>query len=120
MRRRRTVQALGEQVGYHRTRTRTGTELLAAFDALENLHYQRNAPRPATAEAPDLDLPWRQVLKECAGVAFIATLMLDGHPVAAQLCLRRRDRVYSLITAMDPAHRDLSPDMRCCTSCART
>ncbi|MEU7305315.1 GNAT family N-acetyltransferase [Streptomyces sp. NPDC007189] len=105
-RRRRTVQALGERVGCHRTRT--GTELLAAFDALEDLHHRRNAPRPATAEAPDLDLPWRQVLKECAGVAFIATLTLDGHPVAAQLCLRRRDRVYSLIPAMDPAHRDLS------------
>ncbi|WP_330342661.1 GNAT family N-acetyltransferase [Streptomyces sp. NBC_00557] len=106
-RRRRAVQALGERVGYHRTRT--GTQLLAAFDTLEDLHHRRNALRPPDAHAPDLTLPWRQVLNDCAGLAFIATLTLDGQAVAAQLCLHHRDRAYSLITAMDPAHRELSP-----------
>ncbi|MFG3207354.1 GNAT family N-acetyltransferase [Streptomyces sp. NPDC048192] len=106
-RRRRTVQALGERVGYHRTRTRA--DLLAAFDTLEELHHRRNALRPPDAHAPDLHLPWREVLTECADIAFIATLTLDGRTVAAQLCLHHRGRAYSLITAMDPAHRDLSP-----------
>ncbi|MFI5689565.1 GNAT family N-acetyltransferase [Streptomyces sp. NPDC051636] len=106
-RRRRTVQALGDRVGYRRTGTRT--ELLAAFDALDDLHQRRNALRIPTPHAPDLNLPWRDVLKECAGIAFIATLTLDARPVAPQLCLARGTRAYSLITAVDVAHRDLSP-----------
>ncbi|MCF3131943.1 GNAT family N-acetyltransferase [Streptomyces olivochromogenes] len=106
-RRRRTAQALGDRVGYRRTSTRT--ELLAAFDALDDLHQRRNALRIPTPHAPDLNLPWRDVLEECADIAFIATLTLDAQPLAAQLCLATATRAYSLITAMDPAHRDLSP-----------
>ncbi|WP_420709386.1 GNAT family N-acetyltransferase [Streptomyces sp. NRRL B-3648] len=64
------------------------------------------ALRLPTVNAADLSLPWRQILKECAHVTFIATLTLDGQAVAAQLCLHCRDRAYSLITAMDPAHRE--------------
>ncbi|MFF2205652.1 GNAT family N-acetyltransferase [Streptomyces sp. NPDC058145] len=105
-RRRRLVQALGDRVAY---RTSTRTDLLAAFDVLEDLHHRRNALRLPTTCAADLTLPWRQVLEECPEAALVATLTLDAEPVAAQLCLTRRDRAYSLITAMDPAHRDLSP-----------
>ncbi|MEU6777169.1 hypothetical protein [Streptomyces sp. NPDC046759] len=69
--------------------------LLAAFDMLQALHRQRTAPRLRTVNAADLKLPWRQVLEECADVAFMAPLTLDGQAVTAQLCLRRRDRAYS-------------------------
>jgi CelD/BcsL family acetyltransferase involved in cellulose biosynthesis len=106
-RRRRTVQALGERVGYRRTSTRA--ELLHAYELLEVLYRRRNALRPAADRTADLTLPWRQVLAECAQNAFIATLTLDAQAVAAQLCLRRADRAYSVITAMDPAVRDFAP-----------
>jgi len=106
-RRRRAVEALGDRVGYHRTRT--APELIAAYEVLEMLFRRRNAPRAPAAGTADLALPWRQVLEHCAPLAFIATLTLDARPVAAQLCLRHRDRVYSVITAMDPTQRDLAP-----------
>ncbi|WP_181140795.1 GNAT family N-acetyltransferase [Streptomyces sp. Ru62] len=105
--RRRAIEALGDRVGYHRTRTTP--ELLAACDVLQALFRRRNAPRAPAAGTADLALPWRQVLAHCAPTAFIATLTLDTHPVAAQLCLRRGDRVHSVITAMDPAHGGLAP-----------
>ncbi|MFJ5534060.1 hypothetical protein [Streptomyces sp. NPDC093261] len=41
VRRRRDVQALGDRIGYRRTRTRA--ELLSAYDALEALYRRRNA-----------------------------------------------------------------------------
>lgn len=44
VRRRRDVQALGDRIGYRRTRTRA--ELLSAYDALEALYRRRNALRP--------------------------------------------------------------------------
>ncbi|MEU4112864.1 GNAT family N-acetyltransferase [Streptomyces sp. NPDC027717] len=106
-RRQRAVHALGDRVGYHRTRT--ASELAAAYEVLESLFRRRNSRRASVAGTADLDLPWRQALKYCAPLAFIATLALDARPVAAQLCLRREDRVYSVITAMDPAQRDLAP-----------
>ncbi|MEU9056534.1 GNAT family N-acetyltransferase [Streptomyces sp. NPDC048384] len=106
-RRRRTVQDLGGRVGYRRTRT-TG-ELLDAYELLEVLHHRRNAGRPAADGTADLNLPWRQVLAQCAQIAFIATLTLDTQAVAAQLCLRRGTHAYSVVTAMDPAVRALAP-----------
>ncbi|MGW6144429.1 GNAT family N-acetyltransferase [Streptomyces sp. NPDC055140] len=108
VRRQRAVRALGGRVAYHRTST--GPELLAAYEVLEDLHRRRNALRlPTTGRTADLGLPWRHVLEECSSMAFIATLTLDGQAVAAQLCLRRAGRAYSVLTAMDPAHRDLAP-----------
>ncbi|MGW2034698.1 GNAT family N-acetyltransferase [Streptomyces sp. NPDC001811] len=106
-RRRKVMEALGDRIGYHRTRT--ASELLAAYDVLEVMFRRRNAPGAPTAGTADLALPWRQVLAHCAPIAFTATLTLDARPVAAQLCLRRGNRVHSLITAMDPAQRDLAP-----------
>ncbi|MFI0813509.1 GNAT family N-acetyltransferase [Streptomyces echinatus] len=106
-RRRRAVEALSDRVGYHRTRT--ASELLAAYEVLERLFRLRNAPRASAAGTADLALPWRQVLEHCAPLAFIATLTLDACPVAAQLCLRSENRVHSVITAMDPTQRDLAP-----------
>ncbi|MFJ5951428.1 GNAT family N-acetyltransferase [Streptomyces noursei] len=106
-RRQRAVEALGDRIGYHRTRT--ASELAAAYEVLETLFRRRNAPRAPSAGATDLALPWKQVLEHCAPLAFIATLTLDARPVAAQLCLRREDRVYSVIAAMDPTQRDLAP-----------
>ncbi|MFH9089225.1 GNAT family N-acetyltransferase [Streptomyces sp. NPDC017676] len=44
----------------------------------------------------------------CAPTAFIATQTDDTRPIAAQLCLRRKDRVHSVITVMEPAQRDLA------------
>ncbi|WP_234342663.1 hypothetical protein [Streptomyces sp. NRRL B-3648] len=46
VRRRRAVRALGDRIGYHRTRTRR--ELLAAFDVLQGLHRRCNALRLPT------------------------------------------------------------------------
>ncbi|MEU6070606.1 GNAT family N-acetyltransferase [Streptomyces sp. NPDC047082] len=106
-RRRRIVQELGGRVGYVRTRT-TG-ELLQAYRTLEDLHALRNRDRPAAALASDLSLPWPQVLRQCASLAFVATLTVDGEAVAAQLCLQWNGRAHSVVTAMDPAHHQLSP-----------
>ncbi|MFF9158584.1 GNAT family N-acetyltransferase [Streptomyces sp. NPDC014846] len=105
-RRRRTLDRLGDRVAYHRTHGHS--ELQAAFQTLKTLHHQRNAPRLRTAGTADLALPWRKALSQCASVAFIATLTLDGRPVAAQLCLRRGPRVYSVLSAMDPACQELA------------
>jgi CelD/BcsL family acetyltransferase involved in cellulose biosynthesis len=50
------------------------------------------------------------VLNRCGpGTAFIATLALDGEVVAAQLCLTRNRRAYSVVPAMHPNYKDLAP-----------
>ncbi|MFF4442612.1 GNAT family N-acetyltransferase [Streptomyces sp. NPDC001621] len=105
-RRRRTLDLLGDRIAYHRTRSQQ--ELADALQTLKTLHHRRNASRPSAAGIADLALPWQQVLTQCAGAASIATLTLDGRPVAVQLCLRRESRVYSVLTAMDPDCRELA------------
>ncbi|MFD5717185.1 GNAT family N-acetyltransferase [Streptomyces sp. NPDC127036] len=112
-RRRRTwtrLAAAGRTITY--TRTRHTADLLAAFDVLGDLHERRWAghePLPGSLTAGDR-APWRAVLAELgAAHACIATLAVDDHVVAAQLLLTRGPRCYSLIPAMDPAHRHLAP-----------
>ncbi|MER5376289.1 GNAT family N-acetyltransferase [Streptomyces sp. NPDC002553] len=67
---------------------------------------RRSTGRP---RRPTSYCPGEKVLEHCAPFEFITTLTLDARPVAAQLCLRHKDRVYSVITAMDPTPRDLAP-----------
>ncbi|MFF1482126.1 GNAT family N-acetyltransferase [Streptomyces sp. NPDC058301] len=107
-RRRRALHALGDRITYHRTHTTD--QLLASYPVLEQLHHQRNADRPPTGTlAAGPRLPWPAVLASCAPVAFVASLTLDGQPIAAQLCLHRGTRAYSLLAGMDPHHRALAP-----------
>ncbi|MFD9566034.1 GNAT family N-acetyltransferase [Streptomyces sp. NPDC059994] len=107
-RRRRALHALGDRITYHRTHSTE--QLLAHYRVLEHLNHQRNADRPpADALAAGPRLPWPAVLASCAPVAFIASLHLDGQPIAAQLCLHRGTHAYSLLAGMDPRHRTLAP-----------
>ncbi|MFI6585662.1 GNAT family N-acetyltransferase [Embleya sp. NPDC050493] len=93
-------------------RTRDSDELLTAYAVLARLHALRwtghTTPTgsPHTPDAPH----WPAVLRHCgADMAFIATLALDGDIVAAQLCLTRHDRAYSVVPAINPLHKDLAP-----------
>ncbi|MFD7663565.1 GNAT family N-acetyltransferase [Streptomyces sp. NPDC059788] len=100
-RRARTWVDLMAQDRVHFTRTRTREQLRSAYLDLARLHRRRWA-----SDAPlDLDL----VLRCGADAAFVASLSLDGQLVAAQLCLARGRRVYSVLPAMNPEHADLAP-----------
>ncbi|MFJ3763011.1 GNAT family N-acetyltransferase [Streptomyces sp. NPDC090080] len=102
----RREQALAAAVGtvtFHRTRTTA--ELLAALPALETLH----AAQRGTATRPSAPGAWAKALGPCADGAFIAEARIDGAAMAAQLCLQRGRRCYSVLPAMDPAHSSLSP-----------
>jgi CelD/BcsL family acetyltransferase involved in cellulose biosynthesis len=89
-------------------RSRTVDELAAgASDALY-LHRRRWARHPArvTGELSGL----LEVLRRCGpGEAFAATLRLNDAPVAGMVMLYRAQTCYSLLSAMDPAIRDLAP-----------
>lgn len=104
-RRRRTRWAALDAAGrVEYRRTRDTPELLAALRDLTSLHSRR------WASATPSDAPWPDVLRRCgSGFATIATLLLDGEPVAAQLLLYRGRRLYSLLTGWEPRHRNLSP-----------
>ncbi|MGX5186249.1 GNAT family N-acetyltransferase [Streptomyces avermitilis] len=87
-------------------RTHSSTDLLETYPRLLRLH---RLEWPEQAPGAEDDAAWRTVLERCGPGAFIATLAVDGHIVAAQLCLRRGVRAYSLLPAMDPAYRSLAP-----------
>ncbi|MGW1496589.1 GNAT family N-acetyltransferase [Streptomyces sp. NPDC002402] len=115
-RRQRKWDALAADHSVVYRRTRTTPELLDAYDVLADLHRRRWAgsePQPATEPAAD-DTQWRTLLQTCGSdTAFIATLTLgdstEQQVVAAQLCLYRNHRAYSLCPAHDPAHQHIAP-----------
>lgn len=96
----------GHAVAYHRTQS--PAELLDAYTVLAHLHQLRWRGRSELG-LTCADERLRAVLERCADMAFIATLTLDGHSVAAQLCLHRGRHAYSMLPAMDPAYQDLAP-----------
>ncbi len=102
--------AISRKVTYQRSRD--SGELLSAYAVLARLHAHRWAGHtpPAGARHTPGAAHWQAVLKRCGpSTAFIATLALDGEVVAAQLCLTRNRRAYSVVPAMHPDYRDLAP-----------
>ena len=102
----------GEMTGDGRVeyrRSRTANELLDALDVLSEL--ARRQGRPLEQDGPDTaDFQYRRAVELCGpDSASVATLTLDGSPAAAQLCLHRGSRWYSLIPAMDPGLRAMAP-----------
>ncbi|MEU6331470.1 GNAT family N-acetyltransferase [Streptomyces sp. NPDC047049] len=84
-------------------------ELLDAFQHLRRLHQARWAEQlPLPGIAPSAgSLQWEPVLRNCPE-AFVATLAVDGDVLAAQLCLQGEETVYSVVPAMDPAHKHIA------------
>jgi CelD/BcsL family acetyltransferase involved in cellulose biosynthesis len=111
-RRRRAWDELAASRKVTYRRTRDSVELLDAYAVLARLHAHRWAGRTPPAgvrHTPDAT-HWQAVLNRCGpGTAFIATLALDGEVVAAQLCLTRNRRAYSVVPAMHPNYKDLAP-----------
>ncbi|MFK0154260.1 GNAT family N-acetyltransferase [Streptomyces sp. NPDC090493] len=101
-RRERTLADRG-RVTYRRTRT--AADLLDAIPSLEAL-YTAQRETDGLGPAPDA---WTEVLRRCAGGAFIAEASLDGVLMASQLCLVRGRHCYSVLPAMTPAMRHLAP-----------
>ncbi|WP_432190250.1 GNAT family N-acetyltransferase [Streptomyces sp. Tue6028] len=112
-RRIRTWSALVREGRVRYTRTHSTWELLNAYSILARLQDDRGnrpIPLPDTRPAPALNVHWRDVLAIVgAAGAFIATLAVDDVAVAARLCLVRGKGAYSVIHAMDPAHRHRAP-----------
>ncbi|WP_433573668.1 GNAT family N-acetyltransferase [Streptomyces sp. CA-251247] len=109
-RRRRDWAALatrGHTIDYHRTQS--AAELSDAYAALAHLHRRRWRASGPEHRVTAADGRLRTVLERCPESAFIATLSLDGKPVAAQLCLYRDRHAYSMLPAMDLDHEDLAP-----------
>jgi CelD/BcsL family acetyltransferase involved in cellulose biosynthesis len=80
----------------------TGSVVLPAWESLVGLYQaQRRRGRPP-AERELLDII-------AAPSAFVAQLSVDGVPVAADLCLTRGERVYSLLPAMNPDLSEYAP-----------
>ncbi|MFE3169216.1 GNAT family N-acetyltransferase [Streptomyces sp. NPDC059224] len=101
-RREQVLSDCGAAITYRRTRTHG--DLLAALPVLQALHAKQ---RQLAAEDGD---PWEAVLRRLgAAEAFIAEVAMDGAVIAAQLCLVRGRHCYSVLPAMDPAHRGLAP-----------
>ncbi|MFD5271502.1 GNAT family N-acetyltransferase [Streptomyces sp. NPDC058335] len=93
-------------------RTRDSDELLTAYEVLADLHARRWAGHTTPAGSPHTPGAsyWPAVLERCGtDTAFIATLSVDAQTVAAQLCLTRHRRAYSVVPAMDPHYKDLAP-----------
>lgn len=80
----------------------TGSVVLPAWESLASLYQaQRRRGRPP-AERELLDII-------ASPSALIAQLSVDGVPVAADLCLIRGERVYSLLPAMSPDWYEYAP-----------
>ncbi|MGW0552111.1 GNAT family N-acetyltransferase [Streptomyces altiplanensis] len=111
-RRQRTWDELAQshEVIYHRTRD--SDELITAYAVLTRLHARRwagHTPPPGSPHTPDAP-HWQAVLQQCGpDTAFIATLALDTEVVAAQLCLTRHRRAYSVVPALHPHYKELAP-----------
>ncbi|MEJ8640116.1 GNAT family N-acetyltransferase [Streptomyces sp. MS2.AVA.5] len=97
----------GHRITYHRTQS--AAELSNAYAALAHLHRRRWRASGPEHRVTSADGRLRTVLERCPDSAFIATLSIDGKPVAAQLCLHRGRHAYSMLPAMDPDHDDLAP-----------
>lgn len=98
------LKALGQHVVYRRTST--VTELTTAYPALLDLH---SLQRPDQDQAHAAKT-WTTVLQDTGSqTAFIATLELNDTIVAAQLCLYRGQRCYSLRPAIHPDYSHLAP-----------
>ncbi|MFI6038117.1 GNAT family N-acetyltransferase [Streptomyces sp. NPDC051315] len=111
-RRQRAWEELAQRHKVTYQRTRDSDELLPAYAVLARLHARRWAGHATPAGLPHAPgAPyWPAVLERCgAGMAFIATLAVDDEIVAAQLCLTRHRRAYSVAPAIDPLHKDLAP-----------
>ncbi|GGX56411.1 GNAT family N-acetyltransferase [Streptomyces noursei] len=103
--RERRLRTGAHDIVYRRTRT-TG-ELLAAYEVLDQLHSARwdSSPSPTGT-----DIRWSDILRHCtSGVAFIASITIDGIPAASQLCLFRSQVCFSLRPAMNPHLGRLAP-----------
>jgi CelD/BcsL family acetyltransferase involved in cellulose biosynthesis len=111
-RRQRAWDELAQRHKVTYQRTRDSDELLTAYAVLARLHARRwagHAPPAGSPHAPGA-LHWPAVLERCgANMAFIATLTVDDEIVAAQLCLTRHRRAYSVVPAIDPRYKDLAP-----------
>ncbi|MEU5583269.1 GNAT family N-acetyltransferase [Streptomyces huasconensis] len=111
-RRQRTWDELAQCRKVTYRRTRDSDELLPAYAVLARLHARRwagHAPPAGLPHAPGA-LHWPAVLERCgANMAFIATLAVDDEIVAAQLCLTRHRRAYSVVPAIDPLYKNLAP-----------
>lgn len=89
-------------IAYRRSRNRS--ELQAAIPVLMALRAARYG-RDEWAARTD----WSDILRSTENSAFIATLLADGRPIAAQLVLTRRTRAFSALPGMDPAEASRSP-----------
>jgi CelD/BcsL family acetyltransferase involved in cellulose biosynthesis len=111
-RRQRKWTQLADQGRVTYTRTRHTSELLGSYQVLARLHQHRwtgHDPLPGPSAGADT-ARWRSVLESCSSaLAFIATLCVDDHPIAAQLCLYQGHRAFSVVPAMEPAARHLAP-----------
>ncbi|MER0476985.1 GNAT family N-acetyltransferase [Streptomyces sp. Edi2] len=106
--RERRLSVGGYRVSYHRTRT--AEELLDVYPGLNMLHAARWARDPASRRQGAEPTAWLDVLRQCGGeTAFIASMSVDGKLAAAQLCLYRGHRCYSVLPAMHPDMLHLSP-----------
>ncbi|MFI1729686.1 GNAT family N-acetyltransferase [Streptomyces acidicola] len=111
-RRQRAWDELAQRHKVTYQRTRDSDELLSAYAVLARLHARRWAGHTPSAGSPHAPgaLHWPAVLERCgANMAFIATLAVDDEIVAAQLCLTRHRRAYSVVPAIDPLYKDLAP-----------
>ncbi|WP_086736586.1 GNAT family N-acetyltransferase [Streptomyces glaucescens] len=111
-RRQRAWDELAQRRKVTYQRTRDSDELFTAYAVLARLHARRwagHAPPAGSPHAPGAP-HWPAVLECCgANVAFVATLAVDDEIVAAQLCLTRHRRAYSVVPAIDPLHKDSAP-----------
>ncbi|MCE7079547.1 GNAT family N-acetyltransferase [Streptomyces sp. ST2-7A] len=111
-RRQRTWDELAQHRKVTYRRTHDNDELLTAYTVLARLHAHRwagHTPPAGTPHTPGAP-HWPAVLKRCGtSMAFIATLAVDDEIVAAQLCLTRHRRAYSVVPAIHPQYKDLAP-----------
>ncbi|PNE43450.1 GNAT family N-acetyltransferase [Streptomyces noursei] len=106
-RRERTWAQLNADGRVHYSRTRTQKELVAATAMAEQLHQRRWDGRPILHGADPsalLDVIRRIGPQE----ALVASLRLDGTPVAAAVCLYRGDACYSVLPAMEPEQPEMA------------
>ncbi|MFF3489373.1 GNAT family N-acetyltransferase [Streptomyces sp. NPDC002701] len=99
-----THLAAGHTITYRRSHHQQG--LLSGLDVLASLHAsaQHHHAGPTCASE------WRDAVPAIgAKVAFVADLHVDDTPVAAQLCLTRGRRCYSVQQVAHPAYRHLAP-----------